>query len=143
MSYAEIQEAFTLKNVLVGKLRLLHLHMRDINSRLPMLDVTEEADKQFRYPVAGLDYGLLDVLVSDLYPIIAGDSELLNSIMGLKTVCSAINGLVEELHGSLSISGKKAIAHYNQKLPLRKRAAQGLVEKILNILRDKYAVQEA
>lgn len=132
MSYAEIQEAFALKSVSIAKLTLLHTHVSEIETFLAALD---------RTPVARLDYGLLDILVADLHPVLKRDKRLLDNIARLKLHCNSINLQIDNLLANRYIAAG-VTEGYTRTLDQMKPAVSRLAQGILTILRDGYGVDE-
>jgi hypothetical protein len=141
MSYAEIEEAFTLKSQTLSKLMLLNLELANMELLLPHLQAMPLGGNKYSCPLAKLDYGLLDVLASELYPTIGTNRNLLDQIYALKIVCMVINSLIEGLPIE-TVKSKNAFERYNEQMNDKVRLVSDLITAIRKILRDEYEIQE-
>jgi hypothetical protein len=151
MSYTEIENSFIAKNVFAGKLTLLYNQIATIRRSAELLyaEAAETEKKlfffshisKFSLPVTRIDCGILDVLVSDLYPIIKNDKTLLNGISTLKFVCEPINILIARLQVTqFTVGTKDAVKHYNEAMRSRVPTLIELTDAILAHLRDNYEI---
>lgn len=154
MSYAEINDAFTFRNLLLAKLRLLDVQLTDVERRLQYITIAspegeregrkkwnwrKKERKNLTYPAIGLDYGLLDIVVGDLYPVIHNDSELLGKIELLKVGCASINGVVAQLRMAMQfVPLSKLEDDFNAEIRDRGHRLSQVIQVVREILASRY-----
>lgn len=139
MTFLEVDMAFATKSAVVSKLTLLHSELARFTSLLNNALATPRKEGGFDYPIIGPDPTLLQVIISDLYPLIHKDKELLLHLTRLTMASRAVNNEITQIPLRM-IMVKKAFEEYNISVSPRIKIMKTEISEIFRILEHKYEV---
>ena len=139
MTFLEVDMAFATKSGVVSKLTLLHSELGRFTSLLNNALATPNKEGGFTYPSIGPDPTLLQVITSDLYPLIHKDKELLLHLTRLAMASRAVNNEIVQIPLRM-IMVKKAFEEYNISVSPKIEIMKTEISEIFRILEHKYEV---
>jgi hypothetical protein len=140
MTFLEIDREFAIKSTVISKLTLLHVQLSNILTMVKDIYATQRVEGGFSYPILGPDPALLEVTISDLYPILCEDGELLFHLNRITIAAKAVSKLIANLPFEI-IKVKKPFEAYNSSVQPRKEALEVEITEAFRILGQKYGIE--
>jgi hypothetical protein len=140
MTFMEVDRAFAIKSTVISKLTLLHLQLSNILTMAKNIYATQRVEGGFNYPILGPDPTLLEATISDLYPILCEDNELLLHLNRITIAAKVVSKEIANLPFEI-IKVKKPFEAYNSSVQPRKELLEAEIAEAFRILGQKYGIE--